>query len=570
MTVDTKANLLTRANSIRTAIAGNSISPSSVGSLIRDLVDSTPGVVFGVSLTVAVPSAAAANLSAINGAITAANTLGGGIVDISGNVGSSYLATGILLKSGVVLRGGPGVRLLLADGQNGPVVSTPAGASFAALVDIEIDGNKANNSGGHGFSAAAGGSYITVRDSRIHDCSGDGARFTSCANVLVSGSQFLDNAAQGLTADTLSYFSWTGNLAEGNGFHGFGGVGILAYGTITGNEAHNNGTTAPFADNITLYNSGCHHVTITGNNVSGGGNNGIHVGGSYLTVTGNTVTAPLQHGIVIVNHDGSVSAGNSITGNTVNACPQSGFWCDKVEDSAFSGNVSIGNAGHGFYFDTSCVNITGAGNQAKGNAGAGLRVNGCTAIDVQGEYRGNFRGAHFSSSTRCRVSSKFYGNTNDGFYLLASTDNLITGCDCKANLRPFTEDTGSSGNKYLANDFVGNTGDTPVLVTTASVGTIWKGNDCGGTATLASASALTLPIYVDYIVISGAVTITSIAAVGNWRERTIKLRFDASCQLNSDNNIHLAGDANFSATANDTVTLVCDGADWWECGRSVN
>ena len=93
-----------------------------------------------------------------------------------------------------------------------------------------------------------------------------------------------------------------------------------------------------------------------------------------------------------------------------------------------------------------------------------------------------------------------------------------------------------------------------------------------GTQALASAAALLLPSIGSIFTVSGVTTITSIAAdntfKSNWDGRQITLIFLGILTLTDGSNLKLAG--NFVTTADDTITLVCDGASWYEVGRSVN
>ena len=84
--------------------------------------------------------------------------------------------------------------------------------------------------------------------------------------------------------------------------------------------------------------------------------------------------------------------------------------------------------------------------------------------------------------------------------------------------------------------------------------------------TAASAAALTLPLE-DVVTISGTTSITSIAAGGHaGKVRT--LIFEGVLTVTDGSNLNLAG--NFVTTADDTITLACDGTDWFEVARSVN
>lgn len=85
--------------------------------------------------------------------------------------------------------------------------------------------------------------------------------------------------------------------------------------------------------------------------------------------------------------------------------------------------------------------------------------------------------------------------------------------------------------------------------------------------TVASAAAVTLPTGSDVFSISGTTSITSIVATG-WTGKTVTLVFQGILTVTDGSNLLLAG--NFVTTADDSITLVCDGTNWREVARSVN
>lgn len=91
---------------------------------------------------------------------------------------------------------------------------------------------------------------------------------------------------------------------------------------------------------------------------------------------------------------------------------------------------------------------------------------------------------------------------------------------------------------------------------------------------VASATTITLtqsPLHraVDWVVfasISGTTAITSITAMQ--AGQIAVLHFQSTPTLTDGSNLLLAG--NLVATADDTITLICDGVNWYELCRSVN
>lgn len=107
-----------------------------------------------------------------------------------------------------------------------------------------------------------------------------------------------------------------------------------------------------------------------------------------------------------------------------------------------------------------------------------------------------------------------------------------------------------------------------VYLPTTGTATPRTGN---GVITVASAAALPIPALGSIFLISGVTNITSIVpAVTNSNNdgREITLIFAGILTFTDGSNLKLAG--NFVTTADDTITLVCDGTNWFERGRSVN
>ena len=79
----------------------------------------------------------------------------------------------------------------------------------------------------------------------------------------------------------------------------------------------------------------------------------------------------------------------------------------------------------------------------------------------------------------------------------------------------------------------------------------------GGTLTLPGGS---------FIKVTGTNNITSVTA--SWVNRRVTLHFAGVLTFTDGSNLKLAG--NFVTSADDTITIVCDGTDWFEVARSVN
>lgn len=84
---------------------------------------------------------------------------------------------------------------------------------------------------------------------------------------------------------------------------------------------------------------------------------------------------------------------------------------------------------------------------------------------------------------------------------------------------------------------------------------------------VASASTIHLPPGGDVFVISGTTSIGTILTTG-WVGRTVRLIFQGALTVTDGSNLKLNG--NFVTTADDTLTLTCDGTNWYEVARSAN
>jgi hypothetical protein len=183
--------------------------------------------------------------------------------------------------------------------------------------------------------------------------------------------------------------------------------------------------------------------------------------------------------------------------------------------------------------------------------GIGLRINDWTYASVVGNTF-NF----VSLSTGLCI------------YAIASSGN-VTNCVIAGNTgrlgnKGIQLDVNATSNTVTNNDFTGCT--TPTVPGTGT-GNVFSGNRGGAVTTVASASTVTLPgSEGDVYKISGTTTIDTITASSG---RQITLVFTSTAGL-SDGVGNLRLSAAFTGTADDAVSLVCDGTNWFERARSVN
>jgi len=85
--------------------------------------------------------------------------------------------------------------------------------------------------------------------------------------------------------------------------------------------------------------------------------------------------------------------------------------------------------------------------------------------------------------------------------------------------------------------------------------------------TVASAATIAITKGSRVVSISGTTGITSITATGH-SGAVVVLVFRGALTVTDGSNLKMAG--NFTTTADDTLTLACDGTNWYEVARSVN
>ena len=77
MTAQTSANLLSRANAIRTSTAGGAVTPSQVGGLMVDMIDSSLRAVDAAQYGFSTANTAAANTTIMQAIVNELGLLGG-------------------------------------------------------------------------------------------------------------------------------------------------------------------------------------------------------------------------------------------------------------------------------------------------------------------------------------------------------------------------------------------------------------------------------------------------------------------------------------------------------------
>jgi len=173
MTVDTKANLLTRANQVRTETGGFANTASRLGGLFRDIIDSLFPQPSGLMLNDSSTGAASVNTVAIQAAIDAAHAAylaKSGVVEVLLPEGEIWVKASVLaetywnygvqvlasdgclsMRDGVLLRGqGIGKTILRPVSPTLDVIHLVDGTNLT-LDGIEINGGWTASGAGHGI-----------------------------------------------------------------------------------------------------------------------------------------------------------------------------------------------------------------------------------------------------------------------------------------------------------------------------------------------------------------------------------------------------------------------------------
>lgn len=244
---------------------------------------------------------------------------------------------------------------------------------------------------------------------------------------------------------------------------------------------------------------------------------------------------------------------------------------------------SYNNSGPGFNFSNGTgtpaangwVRVQMSACTARGNGGNGLETLGTSnkvemIVDGLISVENAGYGVDLAQTTlSCKISGTIKGNGLSGVRT-AMTKLRLSDCDIQGNTGYGVEETATATRTIL---------DGATIVTNNTAGQfLWNANgrrhvgrcvvdyDAGVDDAIASAATITLPEGGDFFAITGTTSITSITA--GRRGRVVTLQFAGALTVTDGSNLALAG--NFVTTSADTITLACDGTNWFEISRSVN
>jgi len=429
--------------------------------------------------------------------------------------GKTYLiSTGLAMYSGSEYRGRAKIKQANSSNYAGPLL---LGTSLSNVLidDLEIDGNKANNTTGLTYGIQFTGGSYNVITSRVH------VHDTTQAGVWVN-----DEDATTCYARVIDCGA---NLGTDN--HG---VMFTSTATALSNCRIGGRVKGAYRKGVTVYAATpgtITNVVIDSPVVSGGG-----LGGVYLA---NAAATTDQDSVVI---NGAIAYGNYVN-----------FEIDNCKRVSGSGNISRASTGGSGVEVVDSTDVT-----LPGFVVADSYVKG---IFIDGSLRVNFPGLNIATSN---TSTNAFGpglHVNDSAYCGAA-GATITDAGAKMTQGIFEQGTTDYSNfdGVLAKDA---TSANYTLVGTSSYLRVRQ----TGAVAVASVAAITLPYGFTLFRITGTTSITSIVALGH-AGKTVTLIFAGILTVTDGSNLKLAG--NFVTKADDVMTLTCDGTNWYEVSRSAN
>lgn len=223
------------------------------------------------------------------------------------------------------------------------------------------------------------------------------------------------------------------------------------------------------------------------------------------------------------------------------------------------------NSGHGIWMvgasTFNCSGVTALRNKVHGiflEKAPGGNISNCTVKQNEGD-----------AGIRCHESGggAIHGNVVNenvrGIYVTAHDGGAIIGNTCSKNTNQGIIAASTSDRVSAAhNTLVGNA--VPIAMVGAKSIACPNITDTTVVPTVSSTSELSLPTIADLITVTGSAEITKIipGQVG----RRVTLLFNGSLTMKDGNNLLLAG--NLNTTSATVISLVCDGVNWRETGRT--
>jgi len=265
---------------------------------------------------------------------------------------------------------------------------------------------------------------------------------------------------------------------------------------------------------------------------------------------------------------------------------------EKIKDIVVSGNVIRNTVAYGIVAQN-CNNANVNNNSVYVAGGSGVIFSVCDQLTISDNHimdvdlsgirdqtastNFNIKGNRIHNAAIDVTAGDKYGIFLQGGSNLQVAHNIISDADSKMEHGIYISGGTQTSQSVYGNIILNATGtafrvgsstdDFFILRNNAFIGT-------GGAATnnpdiddVASATAVTIRTYQDTFRITGTTNITSILTAGHAGHK-VTLIFSGILTFTDGSNLKLAG--NFTTSADDTITLICDGSNWYEISRSAN
>ena len=465
------------------------------------------------------------------------------------------------------------------------------------LVGVGSDFNNSDSSLAAGFYGDVGGTKIRLIDNNWTNFSYTAIRFSGMTDCVASGNVIVGPGSPTLTAITSGpcYGVLEQNYSAAPckrvritnnsisnvaiGIRAETGFDVIIYGNeifdLVGQHGiyagSSGGAGAPNLSNMSITGNTISNVTLIGIKVQP---SDAGAGSNYnINVTGNTLYACGDHGINFQNGGAPGTGvaqviGFSVTGNSIYSCGATGINMHDCTDGTVSGNTVTIAVGSGINLDgVTRLNVTG--NKITSTGASAIRdTNKCVLTLVAN-----------NSVDNCATANT--GGDNFGIYFANASSADVT---IKGNR---VADTGA---KMLYGIYVASAGAATFSVVentvTAAVSAAIRGtsvafrsyrdNSLSGTAQATNApispviassgAAMIVPTDTSVLGVSGVTGITYIEPQGH-ANQTVTFIFSGILTVTNGSVLKLA--SNFTTAANSTLTLTCDGVNWYEVSRKA-
>lgn len=374
---------------------------------------------------------------------------------------------------------------------------------------------------------------------------------TGCEKIVISGNT-IKKYAQGLRVEGAKDIAISSNVISNIvGQHGMYIGSQIERVSVTGNvilavdligikvQAQNGGN--PNKD-----------ITIVGNAVSSCGGDGISithgagstpqaVKNSNVTISDNSISDITAYGIIVQNGDIC-----TVSGNTINVCGASGIIISATDYLNIANNLILN------------AQLSGIRDQSPCNY---LRVseNILRNVAIAGQAGDKF-GIFIQSASVLEISSNVISDSSGGMF-----HGIYVAGGTQTSQSIFNNQVYESSDKAIR--FASASTTIGMFKNNILIGTTGASVNNPQIPSVASASSIAIPTAHDAVFITGTTNIDTISAEGH-SGHIVALIFQGVLTVNDGSNLKLAG--NFTTSADDCLTLVCNGTNWYEIARSAN